>query len=267
MAAEFIDIGSIHEGDRIKWQFPPIGKHDRPIYDARVEKIVGWGHSKTYDAPYVDFVEASTHARRAIALPFITHHNGRRADRKYWAGRLPELDLLRQPSSSNGKRVFAVQLRIPLNEEDALALKTSTRKSLDEMSESHRAHIEKWEPHVTAMGAEHVWASANRFAGKGGEGLVYALIKRGQKDYAIVDYNTETQKKAKVLADGFESSKTGLEAFKEYREMAKAERAASKPAKPAAKKAPATKKPAASAKKAPAKKPTRKPTRKITPKK
>lgn len=265
---EFVEIGSIVEGDRIRWSFPQIGNEMPPVYSARVYKVHGWGHSVTYDAPYIDFFEFQTFVRRAIALPFVTHHNGRRVDRRYWAGRLPQLDLLRQHSSSNGKGkiLSAAQLRIPLTEEDALALKTSTRKSLDEMSESHRAHIEKWEPHVEAMGAEHVWASANRFAGRSGEGLVYAAVKRGSKDYAIVDYNTETKKKAKVLADGFESSKTVMEAFKEYRAMAKEERAASKPAKPAAKKT-AAKRPAA--KKAPAKKPTtkKKPVRKTVPKK
>jgi len=261
---EFVEIGSIVEGDRIRWSFPQIGNEIPPVHSARVHKIVGWGHSQTYDAPYVDFFEFQTFVRRAIALPFVTHHNGRRVDRRYWAGRLPELDLLRQHSSSNGKErtPSAAQLRIPLTEEDALALKTSTRKSLDEMSESHRAHIEKWEPHVEAMGAEHVWASANRFPGRSGEGPVYAAVKRGQKDYAIVDYNTETQKKAKVLADGFESSKTVMEAFKEYRAMAKEERAAAKPAKKAATKKPAAKKPAAkkttTAKKPAAKKPVRK---------
>jgi len=261
---EFVEIGSIHEGDRIKWQFPPVGPGvDRPEFSARVKRIVGWGHSKHYDAPYVDFYEEGVGGtQRAVALPLITNHNGRRVDRRYWADKLPELDLLRQPSN-NGTRGYAIQLRIPMNEEDALALKTSTRKSLDEMSESHRAHIEKWEPHVTAMGAEHVWASANRFAGRGGEGLVYAAIKRGSKDYAIVEYNTETKKKAKVLADGFESSKTVMEAFKEYRTMAKDERGANKPKKAAAAKKAA---PKASAKKAPAKKPT-KPIRKTLPKK
>jgi hypothetical protein len=114
------------------------------------------------------------------------------------------------------------------------------------MSDSHRAHIEKWEPHVEAMGAEHVWASANRFSGRNGEGPVYAAIKRGSNDYAIVDYNTETQKKAKVLEDGFESSKTVMEAFKEYRAKAKAERGDDKAKKTPAKKAAAGKKAAAS---------------------
>ena len=261
---DVVEVGKIFPGDRIKWQFPRIGDAERPIEEAKIARVVGWGHSKYYDSPYVDFFEVSVGGelgtQRAIALPLITHYNGRRVDRRYWAGRLPELDLLRPPAPDS-KRESVAQLRIPLNEEDALAtkLKTSTRKGLDEMSDSHRAHIEKWEPHVEAMGAEHVWASANRFSGRNGEGPVYAAIKVGSKDYKIVDYNTKTQKKAKVLADGFESSKTVMEAFKEYRALAKEERGEDKAKKTPAKKAPA-KKAAASGKKAPVKGSTKKTT-------
>ncbi len=228
---------------------------------AQIGEVRSWGHSVTYDAPYVDFTEVAG-PFRTVALPFITHHNGRRVDRKYWAGRLPRLDLLKW-SGSNGDRAFGTQqLRMPLNEEDALALKTSTRKGLDEMSESHRKHIEKWEPHVEAMGAEHVWASANRFPERGGTGWVYAAIKRGSKDYAIVEYNTDTEKKAKVLDDGFESSKAVMEAFKEYRGLAKDERTEIREANKGKKKE--TKKPATKTTKKPAakkggpKKPVRK---------
>ncbi len=254
-----LDVGDIEAGDRIRWQWASLAGEETPEYSARIKTIIEWGESSYYKgAPYVDFY-ATEGMQRTIALPFITHHNGRRVDRTHWAEQLPELDLLSQ--TSNGSKSFAVhQLRIPLNEEDALALKTSTRKGLDEMSESHRAHIEKWEPHVENMGAEHVWASANRFSERGGTGLVYAAIKRGSKDYAIVEYNTETQKKAKVLDDGFESSKMVMEAFKEYRGLAKDQRAESREARKAATKKPAakatTKKPAA--KKKTAKKPVRK---------
>ncbi len=264
-----IDVGDLEAGDRIKWQWPPMADEEVPEYSARIKSIIEYGNSSHYhDAPYIDFY-ATEGMQRTIALPFITHHNGRRVDKKYWAEKLPELGLQLR-SSFNGNRASGVQqLRMPLNEEDALALKTSTRKGLDEMSESHRAHIEKWEPHVEAMGAEHVWASANRFSERGGTGLVYAAIKRGSKDYAIVEYNTETKKKAKVLEDGFESSKNVMEAFKGFRELAKEDRTKSREAKKAsAKKSPAKKKaPAASAKKkAPAKKkkkaPAKKPVRK-----
>jgi hypothetical protein len=261
---EFVEIGSIKEGDRIKWQFPPVGDADRPIEEGKVQTLRGWGHSKTYDAPYVEFVDQATGTFRAVGLPFITHVNGRRADRSYWSGRLPEL--VRQ---SNGKeRVgYISQLTIPLNEEDALAtaLKTSTRKSLDEMSDSHRLHIEKWEPHVDKLGAEHVWASANRFSGRGGDGPVYVALKRGSKDYAIVDYDTSKKQKAKVLEDGFESSTTLMEAFKAWRAKAKEERGDDKASKKPAGK---TKAPAKGSKSAPKKGTTKKtPVRKGVPKK
>lgn len=261
---EWIDIGSIKEGDRIRWQFPRIGNIERPIFAARVGRIVSWGHSNHYDAPYLDFFEESgSKVRRAVALPFIINHNGRRVDRNYWAGRLPSLDLLGQPSENGKVRVVIGQPKLPLTEEDALALKTSTRKSLDEMSQSHRDHIEKWEPFIGLLGAEHVWASANRYPGRNSTGPVFVAIKRGAKDYAIVEFDTGKKQKAKVVSDGFESSTTLMEAFKEYRAQAKAEREAAKPAKTtkastgkSSSKKPAAKKPAA--KKASVKKPTRK---------
>jgi hypothetical protein len=266
---EYVDIGSIKEGDRIKWQFQSIGGIERPVLEARVGRIVGYGHSKHYDAPYIDFYEATaTAVQRAIALPFIINHNGRRVDRQYWAGRLPGLDLLGQPSSNGNTRVVIGQPKLPLTEEDALALKTSTRKSLDEMSKSHREHIEKWEPFINLLGAEHVWASANRYAGRNGTGQVFVAVKRGAKDYAIVEFDTGKKVKAKVVQDGFENSKTLMDAFKEYRSQAKAEREASRPAKTtkassgkkSSAKKPAAKKPAAKAS-------AKKPVRKVAPKK
>lgn len=225
---ETIDVGSIKQGDRISFLYPTMTV-SRTL---RVEALVGYGHSTGFDAPYVDFF-SEHHSQHAVALPFITHRNGRRVSQEYWSGRNPALVLNRGEQKAENKKIVVSQMRMPFNEEDDLAnLKTSTRKSLDEMSESHRAHIEKWEPHITALGAEHVWASANRFGGRGGEGPVYVAAKRASKDYAILDYDTATKKKAKVLVDGFESSKTLLEAFKEYREMAKAQRQADKPSKP-----------------------------------
>lgn len=223
-----MDVGSIKQGDRISIQFPSWTRSQT----IKIEKLTKWGHSEHFDAPYVDFFNDQKYY--AVALPFITHLNGRRVNREYWNGRNANLQgLIRdEPLREERKKpITVVQIRLPFNEEDDLAtsLKTSTRKGLDEMSDSHRAHIEKWEDHVEAMGAEHVWASTNRFAGRGGEGPVYAAIKRGSKDYAIVSYDTSTGKKAKVLVDGFESSKTLMEAFKEYREMAKEERGEDKP--------------------------------------
>jgi hypothetical protein len=137
---------------------------------------------------------------------------------------------------------------------------TGSRKSLDDMSDSHRAHVLKWEPHLENLKAEFVWIAVSRFPQKGAEGPHYVCIKRADKDFAIVDYDTANPKaitKRNVLDEGFTTASSMLDAFKAYRQMARDERAAASestkpaPKKPAAKKAAATKK--APAKKAPAK--------------
>ena len=143
-------------------------------------------------------------------------------------------------------------------------MKTTTRKALDEMSDSHRAHIEKWEPHLEALRGEHVWAAVSRVPGRGVEGPVYVALKRGPKDYVIVDYDTAKMPAVtpkRVLADGFESSSAVMEAFKEYRAKAREEREAIKAAaaaKPKAKPKPKQAKAKAAARKSAAKKPVRK---------
>lgn len=149
-------------------------------------------------------------------------------------------------------------------------LKTTTRKSLDEMSESHREHIERWEPHLEALRGEHVWAAVMRISGRGVTGPCYVALKRGSKDYVICDYDTDKKPDVtpkRVLAGPFDSSSTLMEEFKKFRAMAKEERTAAKEAgkgkpKPVTKKATrkvatkkTTKTPAA--KKTAAKKPTR----------
>ncbi len=117
-------------------------------------------------------------------------------------------------------------------------LKTTTKKSLDAMSEAHRAKIERWEPMLTAIGAEHIWASSPRFRGRG-EGPFYLAVKAGSKDYRIVSFDTSKPTvKAKVLVKGVTSPKTILTQFGEYRLMAKAERGTAE--KPVAKSAPKT---------------------------
>lgn len=117
--------------------------------------------------------------------------------------------------------------------------RTKTRKSLDEMSEAHRAHVEKWEPHLEQLRGEHVWAAVMRVPGRGIDGPCYVALKRGPKDYVIVDYDTEKQPPAtpkRILEDGFESSSAVMEAFKPYRAKAKEERnQARSDAKPAKK--------------------------------
>lgn len=258
-----VDVGTIKDGDRIRWQFPS----QRNVHNGLVKQVRGHGHSSHYDAPFVDIFLAlpgGGTTYNSIALPLITHLNGRRVDRRKWEAKLPNLDL-KAPADSVDQRGEdgAAQPVLPMSKEElALAkLTTKTRKSLDEMSESHRAHIEKWEPHMDKLGGEHVWASCNRFAGRGGDGPMYLALKRGSKDYAIVEYDTEKMAKPKVLADGFETSGQVMEAFKEYRKKAKEERASAKGEKPTKAKSSAATKPSAKkapAKKAPAKKPARK---------
>ena len=118
-------------------------------------------------------------------------------------------------------------------------LKTTTKKSLDSMSVAHRAKIERWEPMLSALGAQHVWASSPRAV----KGSFYLAIKVGPKSYSIVSFDTNKPTvKAKVLVKGITSPKAALSAFGEYRSMAKAERDASrKPATKTAASKPATK--------------------------
>lgn len=254
---EVIEVDKIKPGDRLRWQFPG----QERSHAGAVTKVRGYGESRHYKAPYLDAFISVTGVGgttyHSLGFPIITHLNGRRVDRSKWAKNLPEGDI-----AQNGDGI--IQTMLPLTREDAIlaSLNTKTRKSLDEMSESHREHIEKWEPHISKLGGEHVWASCNRFPGRGGDGPMYIALKKGAKDYVIVDYNTEKMVKPKVLADGFETSGQLMEAFKEYRQLAKEERAAAKPAKKASTKTAAkdkTKKPAAKAAKKPvSKKPVRK---------
>lgn len=262
----------IVEGDRLKWRFPDNGLRD----DCTVSAVHSFDEEGV--SVYVDFMMKKGSEKpigvymRHVKIDWLTHWNGKRLDqakaidRKHEDGRhgeVKEVDLTQEAG--------AKQVRFQGGEEPEMAksngeLKTSTRKSLDEMSESHRQHIEKWEPHLEQLKAEHVWAAVSRVPGRGVDGPMYVAIKRGAKDYAIVDYDTEKQVKVtpkRVLEDGFESSTALMEAFKPYRVKAKEERNASKTtAKPkkAAVKKPTRKAPKkAAAKKAPAKKPTRKP--------
>ena len=120
-----------------------------------------------------------------------------------------------------------------------------SRKSLKSMSESHRAHVLFWEPHLDNLRAEFVWIAVSRYPERGGEGSHYVAVKRGDKDYAIIDFDTSKGTKVtkrNVLDEGFTSSTAMLEAFKAYRQMARDERAeataakAGKPAKKAVRK-------------------------------
>lgn len=140
-----------------------------------------------------------------------------------------------------------------------------SRKSLKDMSEAHRDHVLFWEPHLENLRAEFVWIAVSRFPERGGNGPHYVAVKRGDKDYAILDYDTSKPKKTDkraVLDEGFTSSTAMLETFKAYRKKAKDEReAAAASKKPTPAKKPVRKTSTAKAKPAPkttAKKATRK---------
>ncbi len=132
---------------------------------------------------------------------------------------------------------------------------SGSRKSLKSMSEAHRAHVLFWEPHLENLRAQFVWTIASRFPEHGREGSYYLAVKRGDKDYAIVSYDTTKNTKVtkrNILDEGMVSSTAMLEAFKTYRQMARDERASTtKKPKPKTVRKTSTSKP----KKAPAKKP------------
>lgn len=143
-----------------------------------------------------------------------------------------------------------------------------SRKSLSEMSDSHKAHVIFWEPHLENLKAEFVWIAVSRFPERGGQGPHYVAAKRGDKDFVIVDYDTANPKpitKRNILEEGITSSTAMLETFKSYRKRARDERAAASATKPKVTKPKGATKPvrktsASSTKKAPAK-PVRKPAR------
>jgi hypothetical protein len=119
-------------------------------------------------------------------------------------------------------------------------LTTTTKRSLDSMSNAHRDKILRWEPMLNLIGAEHVWASSPRTPSRG-EGPQYLAIKAGSKDYRIVSFDSSKTVKAKVLVKGITSPKVLLEQFGEYRTMAKTERDGIRAAAKSKSKAPAKK--------------------------
>ena len=270
----------ITEGDHLRWVFPSTGVADSATV-VQIKEV----HEEGISA-YVDHMQLSGRPAtgvyiRHIRLDWLTHYNRRRLDQA--RSRHEE-----EKSVDSDIEAGSEQFRFLLGEEPEMARKakatkkatktakpksdgmlTSHRKSLDEMSEAHRAHIEKWEPHLESLRGEGVWGFASRVPGRGTLGPCFIAVKRGAKDYAIVAYDTEKMYKITpkfVLEDGIESSTALLEAFKPYRLTAKEERNAAKaPAKPATKKKVA--KPKAKPKPKPkVKKTAKKPTRKAAPK-
>lgn len=258
-------LADIKAGDRLKWE---------NSFGVRCEAAVGRIIRTSQSFEHGETIEFYSQTggkdpykfhsfHRAVALGHITHVNGKRiANLRGRKSRNGVVDL------TSEEEIGQADLSLGEAEEADMAkkLQTTTRKSLDEMSDSHRKHIERWEPHLEALRGEHVWAAVSRVPGRGVEGPYYVALKRGAKDYVIVDYDTEKMTPAtpkRILADGFESSTALMEAFKEFRQKAKGEREAikassTKPkAKAASSKAKTTSKAKAKAKTT-AKKPVRK---------
>jgi len=274
----------ITEGDRLRWRFPSTGVADSATV-VTIKSTCEEGMSAYVEPMQLVGRPIVGVYLRNIKLDWLTHYNGRRLDQENGSRHEEEksVDFSNEAGSD--------QFRFLLGEEPEMATKakagkkattkkavkpkadtmrTSHRKSLDEMSEAHRAHIEKWEPHLESLRGEGVWGFASRVPGRGALGPCFIALKRGPKDYAVVEYNTEKMTKvtpSKVLEDGIETSTGLLEAFKPYRLQAKEERNAAKsPAKPAPKpKKKAATKPKPKAK-ASVKKTAKKPTRKAAPK-
>ncbi len=261
------EIGQIEQGDKLRWRYPN-GITER----ATVLKVRSYPEESSA-GPGVSFVDTA-HKFRDVAFAWLTHWRGRR---------LPGVPF--EPGvDSEFEQVEVEQTDLSLIKEEtqvatkkaAAMPKMKSRKSLGEMSESHRAHVERWDPHIEKLKAEFVWIAVSCLPGRGVEGPHFVAIKRGAKDYAIVEYDTEKQTRPKVLDDGFETSSAMMEAFKEYRKLArtrrndvKAKTATKRPAKKApAKKTATPRKRAAAKKPAPRKRPAptaKRPTRKRAP--
>ena len=210
---------------------------------------------------------------RFVLLEHITHIGRRRVRRE--TSRHADRIGLSSSSTTAASESHQTVLSTGNKEERDMVKKLKamqSRKGLDEMSESHRAHVERWDPHCAKMRAQFVWIGVQRFSQRGVEGPHYVAVKRDDKDYAILDYDTSKLEvksyRLKVVEDGFETSSAMMEAFKVWRATAREERAASKSkptkggAKPKAKTRAKPKAKKAPAKKAAAKKP---PTRKRAP--
>ena len=268
----------IKEGDRLKWRFPGSGIPDECTVQSVISRTDDGVSVYTDHVRYTDGRVRGAYTRHVL-VDWLTHYNGRRLDQARISRHEEEksVDFNQEAEVEQihftGKepamatKAKATKAKKPAGEE----MLTSHRKSLDDMSEAHRAHIEKWEPHLIPLGGEGVWGFASLVPGRGATGPCYIALKRGPKDYAIISYDTEKMVKVTkrhVEEDGIESSTALLEAFKPYRIKAKEERNAAKsskaakpkpkarPARKAAPKKTAAKKPAA--KKTAAKKRTRK---------
>lgn len=245
----------ITEGKRLRWT-NSLGTKG----EARVVRVKGFSESPSL-GPVVTFFSDHIGERAAyennIALSHITHIGNKRVRKAEGTG-------LTSPPADGSE---AAQASLMTGEEDpTMAMKG--RKSLDELSEAQRAHVEFWTPHAAKMKVDYVWVAVSRYPQRGTDGPHYVAVKKGDKDYRIVSYDTSKLKvksyRMTVVEDGFETSTAMMQAFKQWRVTARAEREAArgKPAKGGKKRAPAKK---AAAKKAPAKR--KAPAKKAAPKK
>lgn len=213
-------------GDRLKWRFP-----NGVTGECTVEGI-----RRTHEEGIELYTESFLHPDgtrtpvllRALKIEWLTKRNERKLQSS--GGRTKKVD-----SAPRTREAEPFSFRSTGEKEMA---DTRKRKSLDDMSVAHRNHIEKWEPHLEALRGEHVWAAVMRVPGRGATGPCYVALKRGAKDYVIVDYDTEKQINVtpkRVLEDGFESSGSLMETFKTYRQKARDERKAAGPATKASK--------------------------------
>ena len=262
-----LTVGAISDGDKLRWTTPTGCK-----LEGKVVKLIGHsGNDGNYAIDF--FTEAIVYPngyrtstfQRSVPLQWITHLNKKRvknsrqgtglgvrsvlsaeaSDRQIeltMTRKEPEMAATkkaatRKPAAKKStvkKTVAKPAVKKTASKGVGTRIPHGSRKSLDQMSASHRAHVEKWEPHLENLKAEFVWVAAARFAKRDAEGLYYVAIKRGQKDYAIVSYNIANPKpitKRNLEAEGFASSLAMMEAFKEFRKLAKEERQGTKPSK------------------------------------
>lgn len=277
------EVHQLSEGDSIKWRLPNGVTDEATIgsFASRTEE--GFAFFDAKERAISSDGNGYTHSyRRCVKTDWLTHFRGRRLRPSPNQSRQPEEDGVEFDTSAPRQTVLGIgkeaqmatrkkTTRKPAPKKSAAKTKAAagkvpagSRKSLDDMSESHRKHIEFWGPHQDNLRAEFVWIAIRRFPERSGDGLYYVAVKRGDKDYAIVSYDTSKPAKVtkrNVMDEGFETSSAMLEAFKEYRQLAKDERnearAKANPPKAKAKPkaSPAAKKATAAAKKRTTKKP------------
>jgi hypothetical protein len=207
----------IKEGDRLKWRFPDSGIPDECTVQSVISRTDDGVSVYTDHVRYTDGRVRGAYTRHVL-VDWLTHYNGRRLDQarisRHEEGKSVDFDQEAEVEQIHftGKEPAMATKAKPKPKAEAKKtaggeMLTSHRKSLDDMSEAHRAHIEKWEPHLVPLGGEGVWGFASLVPGRGATGPCYIALKRGPKDYAIVLYDTESMVKItpkRVEEDGIE---------------------------------------------------------------